>query len=228
MHQTRSIRAALVAVGLLLSLTFPVRANPLRLPPASSTDGYIARLLINEVTFPGEWGYRSEEDTKAAMEQMLLVLDGRLRRVPPPYLQRHIAATTTDNMFDVITAGGVRGQFDGFYRDANGRPTAVPRVEKRIDRLLQIANRGEPGRFFRLLTHASDLATNYAVKDIMIINDRHAAITSAQGATATGGSFSWMTDKERFHPGGNFLRIEDHRQGSLGGNRFFTIRRDPR
>jgi hypothetical protein len=227
MHRTRSIFAALVAASLSLSLTLPVWANPLRLPPASAVEGYIARLLINEVTFPGEWGYCSEEDTKAAMEQMLLVLDGRLRRVPPPYLQRHIAATSTDNMFDIITAGGVRGQFDGFYRDASGRPTAVPRVEKRIVRLLQIANRGEPGRFFRLLTHASDLATNYVVNDI-IVDDRHAAITKAQGATATGGSFSWMTDKERFHPGGNFLRIEDHRQGSLGGNRFFTLRREPR
>jgi hypothetical protein len=215
------------ATGLLLSVSFPARANPFSLPPASTTEGYIARLLINEVTFPGEWGYCSEEDTKAAMEQMLLVLDGRLRNVPPPYLQRHIAATTTDDIIDIITAGGVRGQFDGFYRDANGRPAAVPRVEERINSLTQIANRGQPGRFFRLLTHASDLATNYMKNDINV-NDRHAAVKNAQGTAATGGSFSWMTDKERFHPGGNFLRIEDSRRGSLGGNRFFTLRREPR
>jgi len=227
MPQARLACSALVAVALLLSLIHPVQASPFRLPPASSAEGYIARLLINEVTFPGEWGYCSEEDTKAAMEQMLLVLDGRLRRVPPPYLQRHIAATSTDDIFDIITAGGVRGQFDGFYRDANGRPTAVPRVEKRINNLIQIANRGQPGRFFRLLTHASDLTTNYVQKDTTV-DDRHAAVTTAQGAAATGGSFSWMTDKERFHPGGNFLRIEDHRQGSLGGNRFFTLRKEPR
>lgn len=227
MPRSRPPRALFLAAGLFLAGTLAVRANPFNLPPASTTEGYIARLLINEVTFPGEWGYRSEEDTKAALEQMLLVLDRRLRHVPPPYVQRHVAATTTDDIIDIITVGGVRGQFDGFYRDATGRPTAVPRVEKRIGSLVGIANRGQPGRFFRLLTHASDLATNYVRHD-STVNDRHATITTAQGAAATGGSFGWMTDKERFHPGGNFLRIEDHRQGSLGGNRFFTLRREPR
>jgi hypothetical protein len=34
-------------------------------------------------------------------------------------------------------------------------------------------------------------------------------------------------DEHRFNPGGNFLRIPDEQQGALGGNRFFTLRKDP-
>ncbi len=227
MFRTQAPVSFFVAAGLCLSLNLPLCARTLQVPQASTNEGFIALLLINEVPFPGEWGYRSEADTQAGMEQMLLVLDRRLRRVPPPYRQRHVAAVTTDDIIEIITAGGVRGQFDGFFRDANGRPTTVPRVEKRIRNLVRIGNQGEPGRFFRLLSHATDLSVNY-VRSGELPHDRHAALTTAQGLPAIGGSFGWMTDKERFHPGGNFLRIEDHQQGSLGGNRFFTLRREPR
>lgn len=216
-------------VGPVLFSVLPLLApgSPLVMPPASTTAGYVGRLLINEVAFPGEWGYISVEDTKASLEQMLLVLDGRLRHVPPPYIQRHVAAITTDNIIDIITVGGVRGQFDGFFRDDNGRPAAVPRVEERINNLVRIANQGQPGRFFLLLTHATDLAANY-VRDFTTPADRHARVVMVQGIPATGRSFGWMTNKERFHPGGNFLRIEDHDLGYLSGNRFFTLRREPR
>ena len=32
----------------------------------------------------------------------------------------------------------------------------------------------------------------------------------------------------QYDPGGNFLRIPDEQAGSLGGNRFFTLRKNPR
>jgi hypothetical protein len=37
-----------------------------------------------------------------------------------------------------------------------------------------------------------------------------------------------MTDEPQYNPGGNFLRIPDEQEGSLGGNRFFTLRKKPR
>lgn len=201
--------------------------EPFSLPPPHTTEGYVVRLILNEVPFPGEWGFRSEADTMASMEQMLLVLHNRLHGVPPPYLQRHVAAVTTDDIVDIITAGGVRGQFDGFYRNADGVPSAVPRVEKRLDNLTRIANRGEPGRFHRMLTHGVTLVTVY-IQDGDLPRDRHASMVIVQGEAATGGGFGWMQDMARFHPGGNFLRLADNQHGSLGGNRFFTLRRVPR
>lgn len=212
-------------------LAFLLVASPVyagvSLPPARATDGYVCRLLINEVPFPGERSYRSEQDTMAAMDQLLHVLDGRLKNVPKPYTQRQIAATTADDIIDVITAGGEKGQFDGFYRDAAGQPAMVSRVTTRVDNLVSIANKGTPGKFARLLNHASQLATTY-VKGKLEAPDRYDALGAVQGVPVTGGAFSWMTDEMRFNPGGNFLRIPDDQQGSLGGNRFFTLRKEPR
>lgn len=209
-----------------LILAVPVLGAEL-LPPASTTEGYVARLLVNEVPFPGERGYRSEADTMAAMEQLLMVLDGRLENVPDPYSQQQIAATAADDLIDVITVGGVKGQFDGFYRDDQGRPAMVSRVTERLDNLNRIANQGEPGRFARLLVHAGEITTAY-VKDQAAVKDRFAAVKTAEGAAATGKAYSWMSDEVRYHPGGNFLRIEDKDNGGMGGNRFFTLRKDPK
>lgn len=196
-------------------------------PDPATTEGYLACLLINEVAFPGERGYRSEADSTAAMDQLLMVLDRRLQQIPPPYSQREIAATAATDLLDIITAGGIKGQFDGFYRDASGKPVMVPRVTKRIDNLFSIASTGEPGRFARLLDHAVTIASRY-VREQAEPTDRHAPVRVAEGEPSTGGGYAWMTDEMRFHPGGNFLRIEAGDHGSLGGNRFFTLRKQPR
>ena len=221
-----SFACAWIMIGVVASGTCAV-AGPVNVPSASTTEGYVARLLINEVPFPGERGYKSEEDTMAAMEQLLMVLDRRLENVPPPYTQKQIAATAADDIIDIITVGGEKGQFDGFYRDAQGRPAMVPRVGERYDNLVSIASKGQPGKFARLLNHGGSIATAY-MKAKAEPTDRHAPVKVAQGAPATGGAYSWMTDEVRYHPGGNFLRIEDRDMGSLGGNRFFTLRKDPK
>lgn len=223
-HRHRWVASWLV-IGLVAGST---AATPpaLSLPAATSTAGYVCRLLINEVPFPGERGYRSEADTKLTMEALLYVLDGRLRRVPKPYKQSQVAATTARDIIDVITAGGMHGQFDGFYRDAKGRPVMVSRVSERIDNLVRIAGQGQPGKFGRLLKYAAALATAY-VDDKLTCADPHAPVKAVYGVPATGSAYGWMTDERRFNPGGNFLRIPDDQQGALGGNRFFTLRKDP-
>jgi hypothetical protein len=211
-------------VILLAGLGSVPAAAQVVLASPDSPAGYVARLLINETPFPGERGWESEADSKAAMRQVLLVLDARLRHIPPGYTQREIATVQTDDTIDLMTAGGEHGQVDGFYRDRNGRPATVPRVQSRIDYLLCIAGKGQPGTFARLLQHAQALTTAYFAKSFSE-PDRFAGLQIVAGAPVTGRAYSWMTDTGEFHPGGRFVRIPDEHDGGMGGNRFFTLAR---
>ncbi len=211
----------LMMLGLLASsLTAAPFAS---LPPISSQPGYLARLLINETPFPGEKGYISVKNTQAAMVQILWVLHGRIHHIPNGYRQEHIAAIRTTNIFDVITAGGVRGQCDGFFRDNREGLAAVPRVDERIQYLLQIANSGgRPGKFSELVNFAQGLASRYIDGGIREA-DRFAGIYQIRNTFVTGKGYSWMTDRDYYSPGGKFIKIPNEMSGSLGGNRFFTL-----
>jgi hypothetical protein len=212
-----------VGCGLLIAglLAAPATAG-VELADAESPAGYVARLLINETPFPGERGWESEADSKDAMRQILLVLDARLHHIPSRYTQRQIATVDTDDVIDVMTAGGVHGQVDGFYRDNRGRPVTVPRVTSRLEYLVGIASKGKPGTFARLLNHAQSLATAYA-RHQAPAPDLFVALRNISGQPVTGRAYSWMTDVGNFHPGGRFVRIPDANDGQLGGNRFFTL-----
>lgn len=211
----------LTGLALLAGLSI-ARAATVELAPADTPRGYVARLLINETPFPGERFWTSEEDTCAAQAAIIWVLRHRLRDIPPGYTQRQIAAVKTDNVIDLLTAGGEHGQVDGFYRDAQGRPVMTARVTERIDYLVQMANRGTPGRFARLLRHAQQLADEYIGESP---GDHFAHLEEIEGIPVTGRAYGWMTDREIYHPGGNFIRITDAERGGMGGNRFFTLRR---
>ncbi|MDF3129632.1 hypothetical protein P0Y35_10545 [Kiritimatiellaeota bacterium B1221] len=194
------------------------------LKPATSREGYLARLLLNESPFPGERGWKSEADTKACMLQILHVLDSRIKHIPDGYRQSQIAAVTTTDIIDVITTGGEHGQCDGFYRNASGQFVAVPRVEKRLDYLKGIANDGAPGKFARLMAYGQGLASAYMTGGI-VEADKFATMSLVRNTPVTGRAYSWMTDKDIYNPGGNFIRIPDQQSGSLGGNRFFTLQK---
>ena len=194
------------------------------LQPAAQPAGYLARLLINEAPFPGERGYASEEDSKAAMLSILWVLQSRLRCIPAGYSQEQVASIRTQNVLELITA---KNQCEGFFADAAGKPACAPRVEERIRYLLQIANRGDqPGRFARLLNFGQGLASAYLAGGVPGA-DRYAGLAVVDKIAVTGRAYAWMTDRDFYHPGGNFVTIPDAQQGTLGGNRFFTLRKDP-
>src|SRR6478672_13672080 len=93
----RVLPALLVAGALALPRAAHAEVT---LPAAGGADGYVCRLLINEVPFPGERGYTSEADTMLAMEGLLRVLDARLKHIPPGYTQQQIAAVRTSNVID--------------------------------------------------------------------------------------------------------------------------------
>jgi hypothetical protein len=212
-----------LAAALLCAGAGDEPAAPARLEPADTVAGYVARLLINETPFPGERGWVSEDDTRAAMQSILCVLDSRIHHIPAGYRQEQIAAVRAQDIIDVITAGGEKGQCDGFYRDRSGRFVAVPRVHERIENLLRIAGQGQPGRFARLLNHAQELASAY-VQGAM--NPTCFAELRRVGQTeVTGRAYAWMADRDYYNPGGNFIRIPDEADGARGANRFFTLRR---
>lgn len=214
-----------VAAAILCCAANPAAGEFVRLEPATSTAGYLARLLINEAPFPGERGYRSETDSKAAMLSILWVLQARLNHVPPGYKQEEIAAVRAQNVLDVITA---KNQCEGFFRDAAGKPACAPRVEERLRNLVRIANGGDrPGRFADLLDFGQGLARAYLAGGIPGA-DRFAGLTLVNQVAVTGRAYSWMTGQDYYDPGGNFVKIPDSQQGLLGGNRFFTLRKVPR
>jgi hypothetical protein len=193
-------------------------------PDAHTVPGFIALLLINETPFPGERAWESEEDTEAAMLAILWVVHSRLKIIPPGYRQEYIAAERCADVIDVITAGGEKGQCDGFYRDGSGRMVAVRRVHERVESLFKLACNGKPGRFARLLQYAENLAEKY-VKDGLAGADRFARLSRVGGVAVTGHAYAWMTDRAGYDPGGNFVKIGDETDGSLGGNRFFTLKK---
>jgi hypothetical protein len=225
----RFIRFTLLGLlPLAVAAPFQASAAFAQIEPADTTNGYIARLLINESPFPGERGWVSESDTRGAMLQILWVLHSRIHLIPAGYRQKQIAGVRSENIIDIITGTGGRRQCAGFYRNADGDFITEPRVEERLNHLLQIANSGgKPGKFAGLLNYAQGLASAY-VKGGIEEADRYAGIKDIGSIAVTGHAYSWMTDIDNYHPGGNFVSIPSSDQGALGGNRFFTLRKFPK
>lgn len=205
-------------------LTSALAGQTTWLASETTSEGYIARLLINEVPFPGERGWVSEKDTQLAMLAVLSVLDARLHHIPRGYTQKRIASVNTGDIREVITAGGPRGQCDGFYRNGAGAYVYESRVQERLDNLHRIAGQGKPGTFARLLSYANRLAYVY-VHTQRKDPDPYLGLVKISGLPVTGRASGWMTDMNRYSPGGNFVRIPDTSKGSLGGNRFFTLKK---
>jgi hypothetical protein len=194
----------------------------------TTVSGYLARLLINEVPFPGERAYESENATKEAMIQILWVLHSRIYLIPDGYTQHEVAGVWSQSIIDVITGNGDKRQCQGFYENSDGKFVTDARVEERISYLLKIANKGgKPGRFSNLLNFAQGLASAYVIGGIFGA-DRYADLKWVGRTAVTGHSYSWMTDINNYHPGGNFVFIPNELEGALGGNRFFTLRKEPR
>jgi hypothetical protein len=186
-------------------------------------EGYLAYLLINEVPFPGEHRYVSVIDSKTGMIQILWVLHCRLQLIPNGYNQKQIANTSTDNIIDIITAGG---QCEGFFANEEGLPVYDLRVFNRIKHLLKVANSGsKPGKFAELLNCAKALSALYIKQYQIKEYDIFADIDVISMIKVTGRAYSWMTNKEYYRPGGNFVAIPDSKNGAIAGNRFYTLKR---
>jgi hypothetical protein len=224
MNRRPSICRWILAIWLPLAGTGQA-AEFVSIDAPGTASGYLGRLLINENPFPGERGYVSVEDSKAGMRQVLWVLHSRMRHIPAGYTQAQIASVRSRNILDVITA---KNQCEGFYRDAKGAPSFAPRVDERLTYLTSIANKGgKPGKFAELLNYGQGLASAYESGGIAAA-DRFAGISIVNNTAVTGRAYSWMTDRDCYNPGGNFVAIPDAQGGSPGGNRFYTLRKEPK
>lgn len=223
-RRLRAFCSGFFRLGPIVAALAAAPAPAVELDPLDTVPGYLAMLLVNEAPFPGERGWESEADSRAAMRQILFVLDGRLNHIPSRYSQLEIAMVTSDDVIDIITAGGVHGQVEGFYRDSQGRPVAVARVRSRLNYLVQVAHTGTPGAFARLLAYAQQISREYVGRRWGAV-DVFLPLEVIGLQRVTGRAYSWMTDLGQFHPGGRYVRIPDGDDGSLGGNRFFTLKR---
>jgi len=217
----------LAAVALVAS-TASFAQGFVSLEEASTPQGYLASLLINEAPFPGERGYVSCEDSKAAMLAILWVLESRIKHIPKGYTRKNVSGVGSGDIIAVITGGTGKRQCEGFYQDDKGKAAFEPRVAERVAYLRRIANSGsKPGKFASLLNFARGVANAY-FQDGIAGADRFAGLSIINKVEVTGRAYSWMTDKDCYHPGGNFVTITDELDGALGGNRFFTLRKEPR
>jgi len=224
MNRQFNLIGAMVAIGLCLVGAVQA-AEFVKIDPPQTASGYLARLLINENPFPGERGYVSVADSKAGMRQVLWVLHGRMHFIPSGYSQSQICATRSKDILEVITA---KRQCEGFFKDAKGKPAMAPRVESRLAYLKSIANKGgKPGKFAELLNYGQGLASAYNTGG-MDAADQFAGISKVNSTAVTGRAYSWMTDQDCYKPGGNFVAIPDAQGGSPGGNRYFTLRKEPK
>ncbi len=228
MKTSRIQQVFLMIMAIAVIVAASEAATFAQLDSPTTTSGYLARLLINEVPFPGERAYESEAATKDAMVQILWVLHSRIHLIPSGYTQKQVAGVQSQNIIDVITGTGEKRQCEGFYRNSAGQFVTDSRVEERIDYLLKIANKGnKPGRFSSLLNFGQNLARAYINEGIEGA-DQYANLEQVGSTAVTGHAYSWMTDINNYHPGGNYVSIPSEYEGSLGGNRFFTLRKEPK
>ena len=222
-----SVKSIIPGFGALVALTlipWAAHSAPVHLPAKNTPTGYVALLLVNEVPFPGDTSYVSEQNSKHAMVEILAVLENRLHAIPRPYTQREVAGIRTRNIIDIITAGGVAGQVQGFYKNNRGEYVVLPRVTRRAKHLVAIANQGERGTFARLIEFAEKTADDY-LNNGSSVEDLFASIHSIRRVPVTGRAYAWMTNVHHVNPGGNFVVIPPDERGTLGGNRFFTLRK---
>ena len=187
-------------------------------------EDYLAALLINEVPFPGEPAFKNAADSKAAMEAIVWTIHSRRAPLPTGYTRRQVAATPSTNLIDILTAAN---QMEGFFKTDDDRHAFAPRVKERVDYLNLLGQRDDTPTITELLDYAYAIAHGYVEGNALPFADPFAGLTHLSPDDVTGSPYGWMTDDPAFHPGGNFIRIPDDFGGSLGGNRFFTLRKTP-
>ena len=74
-----------------------------------------------------------------------------------------------------------------------------------------------------MINYAQDLSSAYSRGGIAEA-DRFAGLSQVGNTRVTGRAYSWMQDRDYYHPGGDFVKIPNSHGGSLGGNRFSTLK----
>jgi hypothetical protein len=150
-------------------------AQPPDEPAEIAVEDYLAALLINEVPFPGEPAFKSADDSKAAMRAILWTIQCRRAEIPEGYTRQQIAATSSTNLVDIITAFN---QMDGFFKTRTDRHTFAPRVAERITYLRLLGQRDDTPTISELLDFAHSNALHYAAGNPLLHPNPFVALTN--------------------------------------------------
>ena len=181
---------------------------PIHLPPITTVEGVVTRLLIAESRNP-DFSQYDEAQVKRGMEAMKAVLHNRLHNHP-----KQFGAPNAVNYIDIITAPG---QFHGFSKDALGDVVISPDVQQRINAVLKKANTGAPRRFVHFVENAINVAHG-------CINDPFAGVTNIGSVQVTGGGFGWRSAHSS-DPGGRLIPIPVQMGGVIQGNKFYALKK---
>ena len=88
-------------------------------------------------------------------------------------------------------------------------------MQQRIDRIIEIANTGRPGKYAAFVQMAIDVAG-------APVSDQFRDITSIDGKEVIGGSYGWRTAGSS-SPGGRFVAIPKNLGGVIAGNQYYTL-----
>jgi hypothetical protein len=189
----------------------PFYSMPISLPPLSTEAGAVAHMLVNECNPPGipHDPHYNEAETLRAMRLMKVVLDNRLNHRPPAssgYLPSMFGAPNATTLADVI----IGGQIAGFSR-SGGAIHVAPAVMAHINAIVNEANHGLPGAYFRHVQHAIDVA------NAPVVADEFASLSTVGGVSVLGRTYGW---RPHGSPGSNFVAIPN---GLIQGNQFYTL-----
>jgi len=186
--------------------------KPLALPDLQTDEGAIAHLLLSESLTPFSKDYDADQVVRG-MKAIRAILDNRLNHVPQKYAAKDVDADGAKTARDVIG----KGKFQGFSQ-TGGKIAVSDGVRKRIDDILKQANTGKPGKFYKHVQAALEVAKSPAddpFKDLKMVGT--VAVTGrvyGMYQAAAGGDL-----------GGDFVYIGKDAGGLLGGNKFYTLKK---
>ena len=162
----------------------------IELSDISSDAGIIERVLLAEVMSPA-YGAYNESKAKRVMKAIVNCIYNRKNYSNPELFGIH---SQNPSVLDVVTAPG---QFDGFSLGADGTLELSSSVEAHIQAILDSANQGVPGKYYRFVEAAKSIARgNHASPFTKAVYAFRTA-----GASGPGGRFDriWNVDGQGVH-----------------------------
>ena len=162
----------------------------IELSDISSDAGIIERVLLAEVMSPA-YGAYNESKAKRVMKAIVNCIYNRKNYSNPELFGIH---SQNPSVLDVVTAPG---QFDGFSLGADGTLELSSSVEAHIQAILDSANQGVPGKYYRFVEAAKSIASgNHASPFTKAVYAFRTA-----GASGPGGRFDriWNVDGQGVH-----------------------------
>ncbi len=178
------------------------------LPSLDSDLGVVVHLLLAESQTPSFAAYHVPSVLRG-MHAMKATVANRLALNPSWF-----AAAGASNFRDIVSAPG---QFRGFSKDSTGRLVLHPSVLQRILEIVSQATADPGGRF------ASHVELARSVSEASV-SDPFVLLRKIGDVQVLGGTYGWRTAGSSA-PGGRFVQVPEADGGVIGGNQFYTLKK---